>query len=103
MTEERRLYSPTRPHRKSLGGATKHRAGRVDSTGQTGSDPLDTFGIDTSMFGINANAHYLFPMSDEAFTPYVLGDSASSHQTRRTVRHVEPGRRGPISLSRCVR
>jgi len=41
----------------------------------TGGEDFSGFGVnvDSSLIGVNANAHYLFPMTNEKFTPYVLG------------------------------
>ena len=41
----------------------------------TGGDDFSGFGVsvDSSLIGVNANAQYLFPMSNAKFTPYALG------------------------------
>ncbi|NOT45358.1 MAG: outer membrane beta-barrel protein [Acidobacteria bacterium] len=41
----------------------------------TGGEDFSGFGVDfdSSLLEFGGNVHYLFPMSNEAFTPYVLG------------------------------
>lgn len=41
----------------------------------TGGEDFNGFGVnvDSSIIGVNANAHYLFPMKNPKFTPYALG------------------------------